>query len=88
MDCYMMRVPKGATTRPKRATFNALCYVASGHGRSTVGDKTFEWAERDIFSIPHWEWASHQAIGGDADIFLATDRVVYERLGILREEMQ
>ena len=84
----MMRLTEGSATRPKRATHNAVCFVATGHGRTTVGDRTFDWTERDVFTVPHWEWASHEAIGGEADLFLATDRTVYERLGILREEMQ
>ena len=88
MDCYMARVPKGTTTRPKRATHNTVCFVLSGEGRSTVDNQTFDWTSGDIFSVPHWDWASHEARGGDADIFMVTDRVVYESLGLLREEMQ
>ena len=88
MDCYMTRLTDGAATRPKRATCNAVFFVTAGHGRTTVGGRTFEWSERDIFTVPHWEWASHEAIGGHADLFLATDRIVYQRLGVLREEMR
>ncbi len=88
MDCYMTRLTDGAATRPKRATCNAVFFVTAGHGRTTVGGRTFEWSERDIFTVPHWQWASHEAIGGHADLFLATDRIVYQRLGVLREEMR
>ena len=88
MDCYMTRLGKGVPTRPRRATYNAVCFVTEGHGISTIGERSFEWSERDIFTIPHWEWVRHEAIGGEADFFMATDRVVYDRLGILREEME
>ena len=88
LDCYMTRLDTDAPTRPRRATYNAVCLVTEGRGRSDIGGQTIEWSERDIFTIPHWEWARHEAIGGDADIFIVTDRVVYERLGILREEME
>ena len=88
LDCYMMRLGKDSATRPKRATHNAIVFVAAGEGRTTVGEQTFEWSERDVFTVPHWEWASHEAMNGEADLFLVTDRIVYERLGILREEMQ
>jgi len=86
LDCYAQRLGAGAETQPRRATHNAICLVTAGQGRSTIGDATIEWAQNDVFSIPHWRWASHQAIGGDADLFLLTDRVVFQRLGLLREE--
>ena len=54
--------------------------MVSGEGRSTVGDKSFEWSQHDVFTVPHWTWASHTARGADADLFLVTDRSVYEAL--------
>jgi gentisate 1,2-dioxygenase len=88
LDCYAMRLSKGQTTRPKRTTCNMICLVVSGGGRSTVGEHTFEWSQHDVFSIPHWSWASHEAKGGDADLFIVSDRVAYQRLDLLREELQ
>jgi gentisate 1,2-dioxygenase len=88
LDCYAVRLPKGQTTRPKRTTCNMICLVVSGRGRSTVGDHTFEWSQHDVFSIPHWNWASHAAAGGEADLFIVSDRAAYERLDLLREELQ
>ena len=88
LDCYAMRLTKGQATRPKRTTSNAICLVVSGSGRSTVGEHTFEWAKHDAFSIPHWNFASHTAVGGDADVFIVSDRVAFERLDLLREEYQ
>ena len=88
LDLYATRLSKDRATRPKRTTCNMICLVVSGRGRSTVGDHTFEWSEHDVFSIPHWNWASHQAKGGDADLFIVSDKVAYERLDLLREELQ
>jgi len=62
--------------------------VVAGSGRSTVGEQTFDWEQDDVFTIPHWTWASHTALAGDADLFIVTDRSVYERLDLIREEMQ
>ena len=87
LDCYALRLPRDAATRARRATWNAVCLVVSGEGRSTVGEGTIEWSQHDVFTVPHWTWASHQARGGDADLFLVTDRAVYERLELLREEL-
>jgi gentisate 1,2-dioxygenase len=88
LDCQASRLTQGSATRPKRTTCNMVCLVVSGSGRSTVGDETFEWSEHDVFSVPHWTWASHTALGGDADFFIVSDKVAFERLGLLREELQ
>src|ERR1051325_3963165 len=80
LDCYAVRLPKGQTTRPRRTTCNMICLVVSGSGRSTVGEHTFDWSQNDVFSIPHWSWASHTAKDGDADLFIVSDKVAFERL--------
>jgi gentisate 1,2-dioxygenase len=61
--------------------------VVAGEGRSTVGDRTFEWSQHDVFTVPHWTWASHAA-RADADLFVVTDRSVYEALELARSETQ
>ena len=86
LDLFRMQV--SGATRPKRATYSAVCLVVEGEGRSTVGEKTFEWSRHDVFTIPHWTWASHEARRGKADLLLVTDRAIYERLELLREELQ
>jgi gentisate 1,2-dioxygenase len=88
LDCYAVRLSKGQATRPKRTTCNMICLVVSGTGRSTVGEHSFDWSQHDVFSIPHWSLASHTAAGGDAEIFIVSDKVAFERLDLLREEYQ
>lgn len=88
LDCYAVRLSNGQASRPKRTTCNMLCLVASGTGRSTIGEHTFDWSQHDVFSIPHWNFASHTAMGGDADLFIVSDKVAFERLDLLREEYQ
>lgn len=88
LDLYAVRLTRGQPTRPKRTTCNMICLVVSGAGRSTVGDHTFDWSQHDVFSIPHWSFASHEAKGGDADLFIVSDRSAFERLDLLREELQ
>lgn len=87
-DCAAIRLTKSVPTRPKRVTYNSICLVASGSGRSKIGDRTLEWSQNDVFTIPHWTWASHEAIDAEADFFVVSDRVVHEQLGLLREELQ
>jgi gentisate 1,2-dioxygenase len=88
LDCYAKRLTAGAATRARRVTYNAIYLVVSGQGRSTIGDETFEWSRHDVFTVPHWTWASHGAVGGDADLFLVTDRSLYEALDLVRTEYQ
>jgi len=88
LDCAAMRLAKSISTRAKRVTYSGICLVVSGTGRSTIGEQIFEWTEGDVFTIPHWTWAKHEALDGEADLFVVTDRVVYEQLGLLRVELQ
>jgi gentisate 1,2-dioxygenase len=88
LDCYAARLNRDAPTRMKRATYNVVCLVVAGEGRSTIGEKTFEWSQHDVFTIPHWNWARHEAKAGEADLFMVTDKSAFERLDLVREEMQ
>jgi len=83
LDLFLKRV--GHKTKEARSTCSAVCLVVSGEGRSQVGDTSFEWSQHDVFTIPHWTWASHQ---GSGDLFIVTDRAIYERLELLREEIR
>ena len=62
--------------------------MVEGAGRSNIGDTSFAWEKHDVFTIPHWTWASHAAASVDADLFLVTDRSLFEHLDLLREELQ
>ena len=86
LDCYVQRLARGRMTTPQRSTSNAVCVVMSGEGTSRVGRTTVQWKERDIFTIPHWSWSAHQADSPSADLFFLTDRELYQRLGLLRDE--
>jgi Gentisate 1,2-dioxygenase len=84
LDLFRKRI--SGKTRPFRATWNAVCLVVSGEGRSTIGEHAFDWSQHDVFTVPHWTWASHEAL--EADLFIVTDRAIYERLDLLREELE
>ncbi|MFM9881449.1 MAG: cupin domain-containing protein [Burkholderiales bacterium] len=88
LDCYAMRLVRGAMTRAERATFNTVCLVSNGEGRSNIGERRFEWSKHDVFTIPHWTWATHEAMSGNAELLLVTDRCVFEALDLLRIEVQ
>ena len=89
LDLCLKRIDE--PSRRMRTTWNAICLVVSGEGRSSIGDKVFDWSRHDVFTIPHWTWAAHEPKGreaGAAELFIVTDRAIYERLDLLREEVQ
>ncbi len=88
LDCYAVRLPSGRTTRARRATWSAIVLVVSGEGTSVVGGERIAWSANDTFTVPHWNWAAHTAAGGEADLFVVTDREARRRLGIAREEVR
>ena len=88
LDCYLLHIEQGRETRPKRGTFSSVCVVAEGEGHSTVGDRKIAWKKNDVFTVPHWRWTTHLASSSTAKIFQMTNREVYARLDLLREELQ
>jgi gentisate 1,2-dioxygenase len=86
IDCYMTRLDADSETIPYRSTSNAVCVVVEGSGTSRVGNETFAWQPKDIFSVPHGNWASHRAESSSATLFVVTDREVLRRLDLLTEE--
>lgn len=86
LDCTMMALKRGEKTAPRRSNASTACVVVAGSGRSRIGDKMIEWTEKDFFTIPQGNFASHEAISGEAHLFMLSDRDVMRRLGILTEE--
>ena len=86
VDCYMTRIEAGAETIPYRTTNNAVGVVVEGAGASRIGNETFAWQPKDIFSMPHGNWVSHRCDSGSATLFVVTDREVLRRLDLLTEE--
>ena len=86
MDCYAWELARDRETRPLRTTSNAIVTVVEGEGRSTVGEETIDWAEHDVFTVPHWNWSAHVATSQTARLFLYTDREVLRLFNFLRDE--
>ena len=68
-----------------RTNGNCVCVVVEGEGRSRIGETTIEWGPKDIFTLPHNQWATHLATS-PARLFQITDRELLRRLDILQEE--
>ena len=87
LDCYARRLTRGAPTRPRRSLCSQICLAVSGSGRSTIGEDAIEWSQHDVFTVPQWVWARHEALESDADLFVVTDRPVREGLDLMRDEL-
>ena len=88
LDTTMLELDAGATSRPAKTNANLVVAVVEGQGQSTVGDSSFSWKERDIFTIPQHNLATHTATGGNARLFVVSDADVLRRLNVLTEEVQ
>jgi len=86
LDCYLLACAPGRATRRTRSTSNAVCLVVQGQGSSQVGERTIAWTRNDVFTVPHWNWVSHQAASSDAVLFMMTDRELLASIGYLREQ--
>lgn len=87
LDCYMVELGT-QSTRAHRTTAGAICSVVRGSGRSTFGDHVVDWNERDVFTFPHWAWASHHAAEPGTVLFVVSDRGNLLNMNMLREEFR
>lgn len=87
LDCYLIQIEAGRPSIPFRTSANMVCAVAEGHGQSVIGDQTIAWEPKDIFTIPQNNWFNHEALSSSVTIFVVSDRQVYQRLGLLNEDM-
>jgi len=85
LDCYLVGLAPRSETVAARTNGNCVCVVVEGEGRSRIGETTIEWGPKDIFTLPHNQWATHLATS-PARLFQITDRELLRRLDILQEE--
>ena len=86
LDCTMLELETGKATTRRRSNASIACMVVAGEGTSIIGEKTISWRQRDFFTIPRGNFATHMAHSAHAHIFMLSDRDVLHRLGVLKEE--
>ena len=74
-------------TRKIRHTGSVIYQVATGHGWAEIGDKRFEWEEKDIFCIPSWTPYRHGA-AAESVLFSFNDFPAMKSLGLYREQRE
>jgi len=87
IGAFMQLLPAGFTGQASRQTDGAIYCVVEGRGQSRIGETVFEWGPRDIFVVPSWTAASHQAASGDAVLFSLSDRPIQQAMGLWREQV-
>jgi len=87
MGAYMQLLPAGFSGAAYRQTDAAVYCVAEGRGQTRIGETTFQWGPRDIFVVPSWVPAAHQALDADAVLFSMSDRPTQQALGLWREQV-
>jgi gentisate 1,2-dioxygenase len=85
IGAYMQLLPAGFRGSSYRGTDSTIYSVVEGHGRTRIGDITFDWKERDIFVIPSWYPAAHEA-QTESVLFSFSDRPAQKALGLWREQ--
>jgi gentisate 1,2-dioxygenase len=86
-DSHVVALAKGNTTPKSRSMANAVCVVLEGQGVSQIGGVTHEWGSKDIFTTPHWTWATHTATTDRAIVVVISDKQVMKKLNLYREEV-
>jgi len=85
MGTFIQLLPKGFRTARYRSTDATVFAAIEGRGRSRVGDQVLEWGPRDLFVVPSWHWATHEA-DEEAVLFSFSDRPVQQKLDLFRED--
>lgn len=82
---FIQLLPKGHVTSRYRATDATVFVCVEGKGKSTIGDRVFEWGPRDIFVVPSWCYVSHEP-AEETVLFSYSDRPIQEKLDLWRED--
>jgi gentisate 1,2-dioxygenase len=82
---WMVHLPAGFQGTPARSTDGLIVAVAEGRGVASIGDKELPFGPKDVFVVPNWTWRSFKA-QEDVFLFVCSDRVMHEKLGLWREE--
>jgi gentisate 1,2-dioxygenase len=85
IGAFIQLLPSRFRGLPYRATDGTVYLVVEGRGRSRVGDQSFAWEKHDVFVVPSWCKASHEA-DEDSVLFSYSDRPAQKALGLWREE--
>jgi gentisate 1,2-dioxygenase len=84
----MRLIPCGTTTEYFRSIDGTILVGMEGEATIEIeGAGKFAVAPNDVFVVPGWSrWRTHAESGADVVMFAYSDRPVYEKLGLYREQ--
>jgi gentisate 1,2-dioxygenase len=88
IDSTLIQIDPRTASVPFKTSSHAVCAVVEGTGTTSAGDDEFSWGPKDVFALPSGTWIRHHADAKPARIFVASDREVLRRLGLLDEAYQ
>ena len=85
--CHMQLLPSGEKTRARRHVCRTNYHVVEGAGYSMVGEERLDWEDKDVFTVPTWNFCEHVNTGDrPAFLFSFSDAPVMKALSLYREE--
>ena len=86
-SCEIQLLRPHEKLRPHRHTSSVVYQVFRGRGLTRVEEETLSWERKDVFTIPPWNWHSHENPSDeDTILFSITDWPALKALGFYREE--
>lgn len=91
VSVFLLDLPPGAQTTPRRQLFEEVVYVLSGHGSTTVEAAdgrihSFEWGPKSLFALPLNARYRHFSGGGRARARLASTHNMPIVYNLFRDE--
>jgi gentisate 1,2-dioxygenase len=87
LDYKAQLLRPGEELLPKRETCSTFIVVIDGHGRSEIGDQTYDWGPNDILVVPNFLWRRHINTGSsDAIIYTVSDTALLKNIGQYRAQ--
>jgi gentisate 1,2-dioxygenase len=83
-DVRAQRLPDGEATRAHSHNATEIYFVIEGAGQTSVGERTLDWGERDIFLVPPNEPHFHNP-DDDATLLALSNRALLESINFYHE---
>ena len=87
LDARAIALVSGQDTVKRRTTSNAIAIVLDGEGVSEIGLQKIQWGPKDVMTLPHWTWISHQSESDVSHMIVISDREMLTKLNLFREEV-
>jgi gentisate 1,2-dioxygenase len=89
ITCRMRLLRPGEKTTARRDVSRSNFHVVEGSGYSLVGGERLDWQDKDVFTVPTWNYCEHvNNTDRPAFLFSFSDAPVMQALGLYREEIK